>query len=325
MTRILIIVLGLALACLIAPQAVYAQQKPVRIGTLLSGSPKTHAHYIRWFREGMRDLGYMEGKDFVLVSRWGRGKRKRLAALAMELVRVNVDVMMVVGVGSLRAARKATRKIPIVVGNVANIVESGYVKSLANPGGNITGSSFDRDQLNGKRLGLLREAHPNARRVAFLNSRSQRSLRDLKRIKVASKAMGFQVQPWPVRTHQDIDTAIRSMARERIDSLLIPISTFSNFHRKRIADVAMKMRLPTMCSQESYARAGCLMSYTVDRRPLLRRAASFIDRIIKGAGPAALPVEMASRYKLVVNLKTAKALGITLPPSILLQATEVIE
>lgn len=327
MTRGIATALWLALITLLLPTFAEAQQRsePVRIGTLLSGSPGTQGYYLTWFLEGMHDLAYVEGKDFVLVSRWGRGNRKRLPALAMELVQAKVDAMLVVGEASLRAVRKATKKIPVVVGIVANIVESGFVKSLAEPGSNITGSTFDRDALNGKRLGLLREALPDARRVAVFYTPSRRGLRDLKPTKAASKAVGFQVQTWPVRTLEDVNNAFLSMARERTDSLLIPTSALTNFHRKRIIAIAIKMRLPTMCSQQSFARAGCLMSYTVDRRPLLRRAASFIDRIIKGAKPAELPVELATRYELVVNLNTAKALAITLPPSILLQATEAIE
>ena len=322
-----ITILAIAFAIVAFSQPGYAQQrgKPARIGTLLSGSPKTHGHYVNWFREGMRDHGYMEGQNFILVSRWGMGKRERLSALAMELVRAKVDVIMVAGVPSLRAARKATKKIPIVVGNVANMVESGFVKNLVKPGGNITGSTFDRDALNGKRLGLLREAAPKARRVALLFSPTRRGLRDLKRIKVASKALGFKIQALPVRTLEDIEGAFVSMVRERADGLLITTSSLTNFYRKRIAALAIKKRLLTMCHQKSHAQVGCLIAYTTDQEPLMRRAAAFVDQILKGASPAELPVEVATRYNLVVNLKTAQALGIRLPPSILLQATEVIE
>ena len=318
----------LALALLVAPSIAMAQEtvKPARIGTLLSGSPATHGHFLDWFRQGLRDLGYVEGRNYVFVSRWGMGKRKRLPGLAAELVESKVDVMFVMGRVSLRAAGKATRTIPIVAGTVRNLVKYyGFVASLARPGGNVTGSTFNASVLNGKRLGLLREAVPGARRVALLFYPSSRTLRDLKRTEVASKALGFKIQPLPVRIPGDIEGAFASMAKGRTDALIINLSAFTIFHRKRLAALAVTKKIPTMCEQASFAHAGCLMAYATDRMRAVRRAAAFVDKILKGAKPGDLPVEVATHYRLAINLKTAKALGITLPPSILLQATEVIE
>ncbi len=325
MMRTIICVIGLAISLVAAPLVSKAQQpeKPARIGILLSGSPATHGQYVDWFRQGLSDLGNVEGRNFVFVHRWAMGKRKLLPALAAELVAGKVDVILVNGGTSIRAVMKATRTIPIVVGTAGNLTK--HVDSLARPGGNITGSTFNVSVLNGKRLGLLVEAFPGARRVAFVHSPLDRALRDLKRNQVAGKALGLKIQPFRVRTVAEIEAAFVSMVNQRADALIINLSSVTIFHRNRLAALAIKNKLPTMCEQALFARAGCLMAYAADREHMLRRAAAYVDKILKGAEPADLPVEIASRYKLVVNLKTSKALGITLPPSILLQADEVIE
>ncbi len=317
--------LAITSAILTVAQPCYAQQvgKVARIGTLFSGSPATHGHNVDWIRQGLRDLGHVEGRSYVFVPRWAMGKRKRLPALAKELVKAKVDVIVLNGGGSIRAALNATRVIPIIVGSAGNLARN--VTSLAKPGGNITGSTYNVSALNGKRLGLLRETLPGARQVAFLFAPLARALRDLKRIKSASKGLGIKVQPLQVQTLEEIEDAFVSMSSERTDFLIINLHAFTNFHRKRLAALAIKHKLPTMCERGSFAEAGCLMAYSADRKHMMRRAAAFVDRIIKGASPADLPVEIATRYKFVVNLKTAKAIGITLPASILLQATDVIE
>ena len=322
-----IAILAITFAILAFTQMATAQQTPkfTRIGTLLSGSPVTHGHYVVSFRQGLREIGYVEGRNYVFVSRWGKGKRKRLPVVAAELVKAKVDVIFVMGGPSLRAAGKATKTIPIVAGLMANIVKHGFVDSLARPGGNITGSTFDRYALTGKLMGLLRETVPGARRMAFLFHPSKTGLRVLKSTEAAAQSLGVKIKPFPVRTPGDIEGAFVTMVNEHADALIIPTSSFTNFHRKRIAALAITKKLPTACDQGSYAQAGCLMAYSADRKHTIRRAAVFVDKILKGANPSELPVELASKYNLVVNLKTAKALGITVPPSILLQATEVIE
>ncbi len=321
----IIAVVALAFALVVSTHPAAAQQaeKVWRIGTLLSGSPATHGHNVDWLRQGLGDLGYVEGRNFVVVHRWAMGKRKRLPALAVELARAKVDVIVVNGGTSIKAALKATRTIPIVVGSAGNLAN--HVTSLSRPGGNITGSTFNVSALNGKRVGLLREAVPGAKRVAFLFYPLRRALRDLKRIESSGKTLGFKVQPLKVQTPGEIESAFASMVKARADVLMVNLSSFTISHRKRLIALAIKNKLPTMCDLALFVRAGCLMSYSADRKHMMRRAAAFVDKILKGANPAELPVELASRYKLVVNLKTAKALGITLPPSIFVQATEVIE
>ncbi|MEE8307379.1 MAG: ABC transporter substrate-binding protein [Gammaproteobacteria bacterium] len=324
-----IVVVVTAFLILASAHPVTAQSsQPVRIGTLLSGSPASHGHYLDGFRQGLNYLGYKEGKNIVIVSRWGRGKRKQLPRLARELVEAKVKVIMVVGRAALEAAAKATQTIPIVTGVVANLAKyEGFVGSLTHPGGNVTGSTFDAIALNGKRLGLIRETLPGAGRVAILvrSLSSKRILRQLKRAKTAGKALGFKIQAREAQSLNEIERAFAKMATENTDALIVNTSTEYNFHRNRIAALAIAKKIPTMCEQTAFVPAGCLMAYTVDRRHMLLRAAVFADKIIKGAKPADLPVEMATRYRLVVNLKTAKTIGITLPPSTLLQATEVME
>jgi putative ABC transport system substrate-binding protein len=284
---------------------------------------------VDWFRQGLRYLGYVEGRNYVFVSRWAMGKGKRMPKLAAELVEAKVDVILVNGHRVLSAVGKTTRTIPIVVGSAANLAKhTNFVASLARPGGNVTGSTFDGSALNGKRLGLLKEAMPGARRVAFLifrSIRSKKALRDLKRTEAAGKALGLKILPLRVQTLGETEDAFVSMVNELADALIINTSSLANSHRKQLTALAITKKLPTMCEQASFAHAGCLMAYSIDRTHTMLRAAVFVDKILKGAKPANLPVEMATRYKLVVNLKTAKALGITLPPSILLQATDVIE
>ncbi len=319
------------IACLLfAPMVVDAQQagKPARIGTIFSGTVATHGKFLIWFRQGMSELGYAEGRNYIFVSRWGTGKPERLPALAKELVKAKVDVILVNGSPVIRAVMKATQDIPIVVGSSGILAK--FVATLARPGGNITGSTFSSRALWTKRLGLLQEALPGARRVAFLffspdKMPTKRLERDLKRIETAGKTLGIKIQPMQAPTLGDVENAFVSMADAHTDAVIINRELFSRFHQKRLAALAITKKLPSACDHESFARAGCLMSYAPDRKQLARRAAAFVDRILKGTKPADLPVEMATRYKLVVNLKTAKSLGLTLPPSILLQATEVIE
>jgi putative ABC transport system substrate-binding protein len=320
------IVTSLALVLLAFTQPAAARQvgKLPRIGILMVGSPSSYGKTVDWFRQGLRDLGYVEGKNFVAVNRWAMGKRERLAALAKDLIKDKVDVIVINGNSSIKAVLNVTRTVPIVVGSAGNLPK--YVTSLARPGGNITGSTYDSRALGTKRLALLKDAFPGAQRVAYLFLRSDKNiLGDLKRLETAANARGIKIQPLHVRIPGDIESAFASIVNGRADALFIRQSGPTIHHRKRLAALAITKKLPTMCEHASFARAGCLMTYTRDLRQMMRRAAVFVDKILKGAKPADLPVEVATRYNLVVNLKTAKALGITLPPSILLQATKVIE
>jgi putative ABC transport system substrate-binding protein len=307
-------------------QSADAQQrgKVTRIGTLLSGSPTTHGHNLKWFREGLHNLGYIEGRDYVLISRWGMGKRKRLPELAKELVAAKVDVILTSGGASIRASGRATRSIPIVAGSAGNLGGYGFVDSFSKPGGNVTGSTFKGSVLNLKRLGVLKETLPKAQHIVFLMAHSsKRFRRDLKRMKTGGKKLGLKIQVLKAKKIATIKRTFESNGDP--DALIINIGPEFNSQRQALAAFAIERKIPTMCQQEAYAEAGCLISYTVDRQRMWHRAASFVDRILKGANPAELPVELATRYKLVVNLKTAKLLQLKIPRSILLQATRVIE
>lgn len=330
-------VLLFAFAISFVTPPVNAQQghKPARIGTLMGGTVATHGKFVDWFRQGMTELGYKEGRDYVLVSRWGMGNFD-LPPLAEEIVRENVDVILVVGRPVIRSIKKATKEIPVVVGSAGSFNQ--FASSLARPGGNITGVTYDSRALYTKRLGLLTDALPQVRRVAFLyffpgrragSQLSQQARnrlgRDLKRVKAAGTALGVQIQPLHAPTLADVEKAFVSMEAKKAEAVIISNEGFSVLHQKRLAALAVAKKIPSLCDQASFAHAGCLMSYTPDRERMLRRAATFVDRILKGAKPADLPVEISTRYKFVVNKKTAKAIGFTLSPSILLQATEVIE
>ncbi len=325
-TKTLAITIATVVCLVFAPLVAHAQQsgKFPRIGILMNGSPASHKHFVDWFLQGLRDLGYVEGENFVAVNRWAMGKPKRLPALANELIKDKVDVIVINGSSSIRAVLKVTRTIPIVVGSAGNLDK--YVTSLARPGGNITGSTYNSRTLGTKRLALLKEALPGAQRIAYLFLRSdKRTLGDLKRIETVGKPLGIRIQPLQVRSLGEIESAFVSMVKERADALIINNNGFTILHRKRLAAVAIAKKLPTICEQAQFVHAGCLMSYARDLQHMMHRAAAFVDRILKGTKPADLPVEMPTRYKLVVNLKTAEALGIKMPSSILLQATKVIE
>ena len=326
MKRLTAFALALCLVLSAMPPAAQSQQsgKLPRIGILMSGTPASHKHFVDWFRQGLSELGYVEGKNFVAVNRWAMGKRKRLRALAKELIKDKVDVIVINGSTSIKTVMKVTRTVPIVVGMSGLLPR--VVTSLARPGGNITGSTYDSKTLGPKRLGLLREAVPGARRVAYLFLPSTKNMiANVKQVETVGKGLGIKIQLSQVRTLEDIESAFKSMVKERADALMIRRSGLTITHRKRLAALAITNKLPTMCDQGQFARAGCLITYTPDLQDMMRRAAVFVDKILKGAKPADLPVEVVTRHRLVVNLKTAKALGVTLPPSILLQASEVIE
>ncbi len=309
------------------PPAAQAQQtgKVWRVGTLLHGSPASHGHYLQWYRQGFKELGYAEGRDYVFVSRWSGRQRQRLHALAKELVAAKVDVIMVSGGTPTRMAAKATKTIPIVVGSASGLGTWGLVATLARPGGNVTGSTAFDPGLEGKRLELLREVVPGARRVAFMFHPKKRGRSELKRTKTAADALGMQIKPVPLRTLGEIEDAFALMANERIDALILPSSNVIYSNRKRVGDLVTARKLPAICARQKIENSGCLMAYVPDRSLMNRRAAGFVDKIFKGANPGDLPVERPTKYKLIVNLKLAKAFGITIPTAILLRADEVIQ
>ena len=316
---------------LAAPLAAEAQQaaKVARIGYLspnLAASP----HLRDAFLQGLHDLGYVEGRNVVIEYRDAEGKLERLPALAAELVALKVDVILAEG-GTLgpRVAKQATRTIPIVFAGAGDPVGSGLVTSLARPGGNVTGLSSLNPELIGKRLELLKQAVPGVDRVAVLRqpvALGERTAKDmLKAADVAARALGVQPQFIEARGPDEFAKAFSDMTSARAGALtLLPSAMFLREHR-RLVDLAAKHRLPAVYTVKEYVDAGGLMAYGPNLADMVRRAATYVDRILKGAKPGDLPVEQPTKFELVINLKTARTLGLTIPPSVLSRADQMIE
>jgi putative ABC transport system substrate-binding protein len=319
----------LTLALLAAFSAAEAQQpgKVLRIGYLSLASDTGNARdYFAAFRDGLRALGYVDGENIVIEPRHADGRRERLPELAGELIRLKVDVL--VTFGSASAAKQATNTVPIVFIVEPDPVGTGLVASLAHPGGNITGISDSHADLVPKRLELLKEVVPRATRVGvLLNPANQNAPSQLKTAQAAGPALSLTVVPVEVRgpAREDLDRAFATMGRERLAALLVLGDSALSIHRTRIAELAIKHRLPTAGTARAWAEGGLLMAYGANFIELFRRAATYVDIILKGAKPADLPVEQPTTFNLVINLKAAKALGVTLPPSLLLRASEIIQ
>ena len=299
-----------------------AQQpkKIPRIGFLIPGSSATYSARIEAFRQGLRNLGDVEGKDVAIEYRYAEGKLERLPDLVAELIRLKIDLIVAAGSEATAAAKNATKEIPIVMTNTGDPVGLGFVASLARPGGNITGLAINPSGLYGKRLELLREAVPKVNRMAILLNPPQSDVA-FKEAQDAAQALGLKLQLLEVRTPDDLEHAFRAATRGRAGALMVMNSAFTNFHQKRIGELAVKSRLPAMYST---ADTGFLMSYEANRLDSFRRAATFVHKILKGAKPADLPVEQPMKYELVINLKTAKQIGLTVPPNLLVRADKVI-
>jgi putative ABC transport system substrate-binding protein len=308
---------------------VVAAQSPVkaaRIGVLSGGAASTQA--VRWeaFRQGLKEFGYVEGRNIVIEYRYAEGKPERLPTLAAELVRLKVDLILSAGEQGVRAAKQASQTIPIVVALAGDLVGPGYVASLARPGGNITGQTTLVSELSAKRLELLKTAFPKVSRVAILwNPTNAANVAAFKETEVAARALRIQLLPLDVRRADDFAGAFPAALRARADALIAVGDTLLLTHRARIADFAAKNRLPAMYGNEDFMDAGGLMFYGPNVADMYRRAATYVDKILKGAKPGALPVEQPTKLEFVINLKTAKALGLTIPPSILSRADRVIE
>jgi len=316
----------IVLSILAAAPATAAQPpgKPYRIGLLGAISAAAYAPFIDAFRQGLRDLGYVEGKNIVVEYRWAEERYERLPDLAAELVRLKVDVIVTHGPPAIRAAKEATKTIPIVMALVGDAVATGLVASLARPGGNITGSSFFLPELSAKRLELLKEAVPGITRVAvFVNPANPTFPPALNAMELTARSSGVELQQVQAHAANEFEGAFAAMARRQAHALVVIEDALFSAHARRIAELAAKGRLPTIGFTE-YAEAGGLMSYGVNRFDLWRRAAVFVDKILKGAKPADLPVEQPTRFEMVINMKTAKALGLTIPPSVLIRADQVI-
>jgi len=321
---------GITGGLLAAPLAGEAQPagKVPRVGYLNPGSPSDPLRQRRLeaFRQGLRELGYVEGQNLAIESRWAEGKYDRYPALAADLVRSKVDVIVAVSGAATQAAQQATRTIPIVMSLVNDPVGSGLIPSLARPGGNVTGTSVIGPDLVGKQLEVLKEMVPEISRVALIrNPTNPAGAHLLREAEAAARALGVRLQTLEARNPQEIDSAFAAMTRERAGALLILADAIFTNQRRQIAELAMKKRLPSISFVPEYAEAGGLMVYSTNFLDLERRAATFVDKILKGAKPADLPVIEPTKYELVINLKTAKALGLTIPPSLLQRADQVIE
>jgi putative tryptophan/tyrosine transport system substrate-binding protein len=279
------------------------------------------------FRQGLRELGYVEGKNLVIEWRVSEGKPDHELALASELVRLKVDVIVGGGSLSIRAARQATAIIPIVMVNGGDAIGSGFVASLARPGGNITGLASLRPELSGKRLELLKETVPKLSRLPVLaSSISQDYAKVLQELDTAAGAFGMKLQHLDIRSPKDIETAFRDAVKGRADAVFFRVpNTFAVSQRPQIAELAVKSRLPAIYDRAEYVEVGGLMSYGVSEADLARRAATYVDKILKGAKPAELPVEQPTKFEFIINLKAAKQIGLTIPPNVLVRADKVIK
>jgi len=324
-----VIALGLAVALSIiaAPGVASAQSAGTvrRIGYLSSGSPASGFH--EQFQQGLRDLGWVVGQNIDIEYRFADGRYERLPALAAELVRLNVDIIVAQPTTPAMAAKNATRTIPIVMINVGDPVALGLVASLARPAGNVTGTAFAVGlETIGKGLELLKEAVPGLRRVAVLsnpaNPNQPLAVRDLKGV---GQQLGLRLLLLEARAPDDFGNIFAEIGKERADAILVVAESLFILHRTQLANLALKYRLPSMFGVRENVTAGGLISYGPSLSNASRRAATFVDKILKGAKPADLPVEQPTKFELVINLKTAKALGLTIPPSLLLRADQIIE
>ncbi len=323
------LIVTLAVGILLVPLSADAQPagQVTRIGFLAAGSVSPYAHLVEAFRQGLRDLGYAEGQNIAIEFRWAEGRYDRLADFAAELVRLKVEVIVAAGgTPAVLAAKNATRTIPIVFPTVNDPVAVGFVVSLARPGGNITGLTLWAGlETLGKQLELLKETVPQASRVALLWNPANPSHTFLrKETELAGRSLGAQLQIHEVRDPNQIERAFSAMIRERADALIVLADAMFQSQTTQIADLALKNRLPTMFWSKGNVEAGGLMAYGASFPDLYRRAAHYVGKILKGAKPADLPVEQPTKFELVINLKTAKALGLTIPQSVLIRADEVI-
>ena len=309
------------------PAASGAQQpKKVRIGVLTGGSASANSGRHDAFRRGLRELGYVEGKNIIVEWRNADGKIANLPGLAAELVRLNVDVIVTAGPQVTRVAKEATFTIPIVMAFDNDPVGSGHVGSLAHPGENITGLSTLSPELSGKQLELLKEVAPGLSRVGVLGTSTQPGYAQVaKEIEISAAALGVKLQILDILTPNDIEAAFRNARTGRAEAVVVLASAVVAPHRTRVVDLAVKSRLPAIYPYREYVETGGLMSYGVQVNDLYRRAATYVDKILKGAKPADLPVEQPTKFELVINLKTAKQIGLTIPPNVLVTADKIIK
>ena len=324
MPAILAAVMLLAVAVMAEAQQ---PKKIARIGYVFASTPAATAHNIDAFRQGMRELGHVEGKTFVLELRYAEGRAERFPEIARELVSLKLDLIVAASDVTIAAVKRETQTIPIVMATSNDPVGTGLVASLARPGGNVTGLSLISPELSGKRLELLREVVPGVSRVAFLwNPDVRGAVLDYRETEGAAGPLGLQLQSVEVVRAEELDRAFSVVTKERAQALIVPPSNPVAFgNREQIASFAQKNKLPSIYAQREYVDAGGLMSYGPSAADTHRRAATYVDKILKGTKPADLPVEQPRNFELVINLKTAKQIGLTMPPNVLARADRVIK
>jgi ABC-type uncharacterized transport system substrate-binding protein len=324
MNRILSWLIAVLLLSVHVAEAQQSGKLP-RVGLLFVGESSPPSPHVQALGQGLRNLGYVEGKAIVLEYRYAEGKIERLPELAAELVRLPVDVIVTALSPAIQAAKQATDTIPIVFAVSGNPLATGYVASLAHPGGNVTGLSAMDYDLTGKRLELLTEALRKVSRVAVLwNPGNGAMVLKMEEVRVAAHALRVEIKSLEARRPQDFDQALAALPREHADALLTLADPLTLFHRDRIIEAAAKNRLPAMYELQEFVEAGGLMSYGPSILDNFRRAATYVDKILKGAKPGDLPVEQPTKFELVINLKTAKQIGLTIPPNVLARADRVI-
>jgi len=320
-------ILILAILSLSSTLEAQSKGKMVRIGLLDFGTPNPSSE-ARWkaLREGLRELGFVEGQNVSFEPKWANGQVDRLPVLAGELVSLKVDIIVTATGDAALATKRKTSAIPIVFATTPDPVRLGLVTSLARPGGNVTGVTSLSSELSGKRLELLKQTLPRASRIAVLNDPENRSSEFILRgVEGVAKSLDVIVQTVEVRGQNDFDAAFSSMRRSHADAAILGVNTPFLAYRRRIAELAMSQRLPMMTPSREYAEAGALLSYGTDYPAQFRRVAAYVDKILKGAPPGDLPIEQPTKFELVINLKAAKAIGLTIPQSVLGRADEVIQ
>jgi putative ABC transport system substrate-binding protein len=323
-----IIILLLVSIAVVSAHLADAQQPPKKplIGVLVAGSPSSMESRINAFQKRLRELGYKEGQNIVVEYHYAEGNYNRLTAITTDLVRSNANVIVTWAIPVTQVVKNATNTIPIVMAGGGNPVETGLVESLAKPGGNITGLATIQNELTGKRLELLKEAVPKISRVAMVfNPEGQVPTQGYEPLKGTAQSLKISLEPLEIRNPNEIDKAFAAIPKNRVDALLLESDPVFNINRQKVIALAAKNRLPAMYPERRWAEDGGMMAYGTDLIEVANRAAIFVDKILKGAKPADLPVEQPTKFELAINLKTAKEIGVTIPQSVLFRADKVIK